>query len=352
VAQEVLKTRALPVFGQNWVFKRPHFKGQTMTGIENLNPSVFDPQAVDPKTAKFNKKLEELLATMPRAYSRTPQEVREDRESGKSWMGPIRRLDEGQDRVVRGLGREVPVRVFVPDEVHGVYLHMHGGGFVLCHPDHFDEALAATAKNCKVAVVSVDYRLAPEHPYPAAADDCETVAVWMTENAKSEFGTERLVIGGESAGANLSVVTLLRMRDRHGFTGFLGANLVYGCFDISMTPSQRNWGERELIISTRTIEWFNDHYVPQKEKRTEPDVSPLYADLSNLPPALFTVGTLDPLLDDSLFMHVRWLAAGNPSELAVYPGGTHVFNMFPTKIAREANKKILHFITETAEESA
>ena len=323
-----------------------------MSEIENMNPSVFDPQAVDPETAEFNKKLEELLATMPRAYLRTPEEVREDRESGNSWMGPIKRLDEGQDRVVRGLGRDVPIRVFVPDEVHGVYLHMHGGGFVLCHPDHFDEALAATARNCKVAVVSADYRLAPENPYPAAADDCETVAVWLTENAKPEFGTERLIIGGESAGANLSAVTLIRMRDRHGFTGFLGANLVYGCYDISMTPSQRNWGERDLIISTRMIEWFNDHYVPQKEIRTDPDVSPLYADLSNLPPALFTVGTLDPLLDDSLFMHARWLAAGNPSELAVYPGGTHVFNMFPTKIAGEANKKIFHFIAKTAEESA
>lgn len=323
-----------------------------MTGIENLNGSVFDPQAVDPQTAEFNKKLEELLATMPRAYLRTPEEVREDRESGNSWMGPIKRLDEGQDRVVRGLGRDVPVRVFLPDEVHGVYLHMHGGGFVLCHPDHFDEALAATARNCKVAVVSVDYRLAPENPYPAAADDCEAVAVWLTENVKPEFGTERLIIGGESAGANLSAVTLIRMRDGHGFTGFLGANLVYGCYDISMTPSQRNWGERDLIISTRMIEWFNDHYVPQKEIRTDPDVSPLYADLSSLPPALFTVGTLDPLLDDSLFMHARWLAAGNPSELAVYPGGTHVFNMFPTKIAGEANKKIFHFIAKTAEESA
>ena len=323
-----------------------------MTGIENLNGSVFDPQAVDPQTAEFNKKLEELLATMPRAYLRTPEEVREDRESGNSWMGPIKRLDEGQDRVVRGLGRDVPVRVFLPDEVHGVYLHMHGGGFVLCHPDHFDEALAATARNCKVAVVSVNYRLAPENPYPAAADDCEAVAVWLTENVKPEFGTERLIIGGESAGANLSAVTLIRMRDGHGFTGFLGANLVYGCYDISMTPSQRNWGERDLIISTRMIEWFNDHYVPQKEIRTDPDVSPLYADLSSLPPALFTVGTLDPLLDDSLFMHARWLAAGNPSELAVYPGGTHVFNMFPTKIAGEANKKIFHFIAKTAEESA
>ena len=118
-----------------------------------------------------------------------------------------------------------------------------------------------------------------------------------------------------------------------------------------MTPSQINWGERNLIISTPMIKWYNDYYIPQKEKRTDPDVSPLYADLSDLPPALFTVGTLDPLLDDSLFMHARWLAAGNPSELAVYPGGTHVFNMFPIKIARDANKRIFDFIGRTLKAS-
>ena len=322
-----------------------------MTDKDLLDPGVFDPKAVDPETMKFNKKLEELLATMPPTQSKTPQEVREERESGVGWMGPVKRLDEAQDRTIQGRGRDVPVRIFVPDEVQGVYLHMHGGGFVLGRPYHFDEALARTAERCKVAVVSVDYRLAPEDPYPAALDDCETVAVWLAEKAGSEFGSERLIIGGESAGANLSVVTLVRMRDRHGFTGFLGANLVYGCFDISMTPSQRNWGERNLIISSPVIEWFNHHYVPQVEKRRDPDVSPLYADLSNLPPALFTVGTLDPLLDDTLFMHVRWAAAGNPSELAVYPGGTHVFTMFPIKIAREANRKIAAFISGTAEKN-
>jgi acetyl esterase/lipase len=310
-----------------------------------LDPRVFDPEAVDPETVKFNKRIEQLLATMPPTHMRTPQEIREERESGKSWLGPIKCLDEAQDRVVRGRNGDVPIRVFVPEEVKGVYLHIHGGGFVLMRAYYFDEALAAIAKRCHVAVVSVDYRLAPEDPYPAAPDDCETVAIWLVEKAKSEFGSERLVIGGESAGGNLSVVTLIRMRDRHGFSGFSGANLVYGCYDATMTPSQRNWGERNLILSTPTIAWFNDHYVPM-EKRDDPDVSPLYADLSNMPPALFSVGTLDPLLDDSLFMHARWMAAGNESELAVYPGGIHVFNLFPMKIAREANKRTHDFIAK------
>ena len=320
-----------------------------MTDISILNPEVFDPKAVDPDTARFNKMVEGLMATMPPAHKMTPQKIREERESGKGWMGPVKRLDEAKDRVVPGQNRDVSVRVVVPDEVHGVYLHMHGGGFVLMRPYHFDETLVETAKRCKVAVVSVDYRLAPEDPYPAAADDCEAVAVWLAENAESEFGSEKLIIGGESAGANLSVVTLTRMRDRHGFTGFSGANLVYGCYDIAMTPSQRNWGERNLIISTPMIEWFNGHYVPQTEKRRDPDVSPLYADLSNMPTALFTVGTLDPLLDDTLFMHARWSAAGNRCALAVYPGGTHVFNLFPIKIAQEANDKMFEFIAEIVE---
>jgi acetyl esterase len=319
-----------------------------MSDIEVLNPKLFEPEAVDPETAKFNRNLEKLLSGMVPTHARTPQEVREERESGKSWMGPVRRLEEARDRMVRHAGRDVPVRVVVPEEVHAVYLHLHGGGFVLNRPYHFDAVLVETAERCRVAVVSVDYRLAPEHAYPAAPDDCETVAVWLAENAKAEFGSERLIIGGESAGGNLSVVTLLRMRDRHGFTGFSGANLVYGCYDISMTPSQRNWGDRNLIISTPTIQWFNDHYVPQIERLDDPDLSPLYADLSRMPPALFTVGTLDPLLDDTLFMHVRWLAAGNEAYLAVYPGGTHVFNLFPIEMARRANARIYDFITRSA----
>jgi acetyl esterase len=320
-----------------------------MADVEMINPDLFKPDSIDSETASFNKKIEKMLATLPPIHTRTPQEVRDERESGKGYMGPIKRLDEGRDRIIAGQDHDVPVRVFLPDQVNGVYMHMHGGGFVLSHPHHFDSFLAETSKQCNVVVVSIDYRLAPENPYPAAADDCETVAVWLANHAKSEFGSEKLIIGGESAGANLSVVTLVRMRDKHEFTEFKGANLIYGCYDIAMTPSQLNWGEKNLFISTPMIEWCNDHYVPQVEKRKDPDVSPIYATLSRMPPALFTVGTLDPLLDDTLFMYARWLAAGNQAKLDIYPGGTHVFNFLPTKLARKANEKIFEFITRIAE---
>ena len=138
----------------------------------------------------------------------------------------------------------------------------------------------------------------------------EAAALWLVKQAKKEFGTDRLLIGGESAGSNLAVDALIRLRDRHGFTGFAAANLPYGWFDLSDTPSVRRWGERELILSARTMSWFSDYYVSGAQRR-EPEVSTLYASLHDLPPALFTAGTLDPLLDDSLFMYTRWIAAGN-----------------------------------------
>ena len=196
-----------------------------------------------------------------------------------------------------------------------------------------DVGMVNLAEECQVATCSVDYRLAPEDPYPAGLDDCETAALWLIENAKKEFGTDVVIIGGESAGANLSVVTMLRMRDHHGYSGFSAANLAYGVYDLSMTPSTRRWGETpNYVLTTRLMEWFNSNYAPA-DKHKDPDVSPLYADLSNLPPALFTIGTQDPLLDDSLFMHTRWLAAGNASAIALYPGGIHAFNAFPTTLA-------------------
>ena len=269
--------------------------------------------------------------------------IREAQAAGLGPFGPVVRVDWATERSIPGPAGEIPIRVFVPDTVAGVYLHVHGGGFTIVSARNQDPLLAAIASECRVAVASVEYRLAPEHPYPAAPDDCEAAAVWLATHAEREFGTHRLAIGGESAGATLAAATLLRLRDRHGFTGFAAANLTFGAFDLSMTPSVRRWGERNLILSTPIIQWFQDQYVP-RERRREPDVSPLYADLSNLPPALFTVGTLDPLLDDSLFMHARWLAAGNAATLAVYPGGVHGFTAFPIALGHQANAQMRKFI--------
>jgi len=215
---------------------------------------------------------------------------------------------------------------------------------------HTDEPCLKIATTCQVVTLSVDYRLAPENPFPAGLDDCEAAAAWVATNMAKEFGTDLLLIGGESAGATLSVGTLLRMRERHGFTGFAGANLVYGAYDLCGTPSARNWGEeRKLVLTSRIMEWFHENYAPRPQW-SDPYVSPLYADLNRMPRALFSVGTLDPLLDDSLFMCTRWVAAGNEAQLALYPGGIHAFNLFPIPLAKRANDRIMDFMKEVLHE--
>jgi len=112
---------------------------------------------------------------------------------------------------------------------------------------------------------------------------------------------------------------------------------------VAGTPSCRAWGDRYLVLNTAIMQWFGDSFAPREIQR-EPDVSPLYADLSDLPPALFSVGTLDPLLDDTLFMHARWLAAGNEAEIGVYPGGVHGFTAQPTPVGRAAVQRQHAFI--------
>ena len=311
-----------------------------------FDPALFLDDAIDDQTRDLNRLVEAALAAMPATHERPPAETRAERESGQ---GPIPLVidPDGIDRHIEGPAGPLKLRQFLPASTpRCAFLHIHGGGWVLGGAHHQDALLKQLALECNAAVVSVDYRLAPEDPYPAGPDDCEAAARWLVENAQGEFGTSRLLIGGESAGAHLSTTTLLRMRDRHDYTGFVGANLVFGCYDFTLTPSVRNWGERNLVLNTPIIEWFVDQFVPDATRRRDPDVSPIFADLEGLPPALFSVGTLDPLIDDTLFMASRWLAAGNSAELAITPGGIHGFTMFPHEAAQGAVTRMIEFVNE------
>lgn len=309
-----------------------------------LDPALFAPAAVAAETHAANARIGEVLAAAPGIWEAPPAATRAARAEGRGWQGPIVRLEQARVRSIPGPGGEVPVRVFVPEQVRGVHLYIHGGGWVLGGADQQDQALWDLATAAQCAVVSVEYRLAPEHPYPAAPDDCEAVALWLARHAQRELGSARITIGGGSAGAHLAAVTLLRMRDRHGFTDFAGADLVFGVYDCEETPSLRA-GANALLLPRPAMRWFIDCFVPPA-LRGDPDVSPLRANLHEMPPALFTVGTLDPLLDDSLFMHQRWIAAGNQAELAVYPGGIHGFVAMPTAIGAAARARSQEFIRD------
>ena len=309
--------------------------------------NIFYTVEMQREVREFVANLEKELADYPPLYERDIVQVRKEQEEGTGrYVKPVL-SDKAIEREIQGSEGTVTERAFIPeDQINGVYLHIHGGGWVLGRAHHRDEDLEEIMSDCNAAVISVDYRLAPEHPYPAAQDDCESVAMWVIDNAMKEFGTEKIAIGGESAGGHLSVSTMIRMRDKHGYSEFSGANLVYGVYDMSGSPSLRLWGDRNLVLSTPTMNWFFDHYL-QNEDRMDPDVSPLYAPLHELAPALFTVGTLDPLLDDTLFMHSRWFASGNPSTLNVYPGATHGFERQPTQLAEKVRSRMRTFISES-----
>jgi acetyl esterase/lipase len=300
---------------------------------------------VTPETRALNESMVKLLTPTPNWWVIGPENARAARRRGDGPFPAPVMSSRAKLRAIPGKdGHDIPLRIIAPDSPRGVYLHIHGGGWVLGGADMQDPKLERIADNTGLAAVSVEYRLAPEHPYPAGPDDCEAAALWLARNAKAEFGTDVLTIGGESAGGHLSAVTLLRMRDRHGYTGFRGANLVYGAYDMSMTPSQRRFGDERLVLRTIDIAQFANAFLPTITERRDPDISPLYAMLRDMPPTLFSVGTADALLDDTLFMHARWIAAGNEAELAIYPGGAHGFTLFPNTLSEQASARMDAFL--------
>ncbi len=167
----------------------------------------------------FVRELENELKHLVPINKIAPVDIRRQQEMGEGrYVAPLL-SDHAIERQIPCSQGHVPVRAFIPeDQIDGVYMHIHGGGWVIGGVHHSDKELEEIRDNCNAAVISVDYRLAPENKYPSAQEDCEAVALWIIEHAGKEFGTDRIVIGGESAGAHLSAATMVRLRDKHGYT--------------------------------------------------------------------------------------------------------------------------------------
>ena len=308
-------------------------------------------QTAQAELRAFNLELERTLSGQPMVHQVPPEVTRAARRQGRGIFPAPVFLPDARDHEIPGRGGAIRLRVISPSggRSTGAYLHIHGGGHVLGAADEQDVPLRTLADATGLTAVSVGYRLAPEHPFPAGPDDCEDAALWLFDRGLSELGLPgRVIIGGESAGAHLAALTLLRLRDRHDRgRAIAAANLVFGVYDLGLTPSQRLWGDRYLILNGPIIRWFGDQFLPglDREARRDPAISPLYAELSGLPPALFTVGTLDPLLDDSLFMEARWRAAGNRAELHLVAEAVHGFTAFPVEAARLSRQRVAEFLS-------
>ena len=273
------------------------------------------------------------LGEAPDVTSTTEERVARQRASHSQAAFTVPEADERQIAGVR-------CRVFRPEQApRAVYLHFHGGGMIAGAPEMMDIPNRDLAREFGLAVVSADYRKAPEHPWPAAPDDGVAVASWLLDHAESEFGTGSIVIGGESAGAYMTAIVALRVRDElQAIDRVDGLNLIFGVFDWGRSPSQRGMRAHEGfdVLSPDTSGFVADCYLPNMtdEERRAPEISPAYADLRGLPPCLVSVGTCDHLLDDSLLFASRAAAADVDVELVVLPEMPHAFQAFPCGITK------------------
>jgi acetyl esterase/lipase len=306
---------------------------------------VFSARAVPDEVRRLNESLIARLQAAPDIWNFPLPDIRKARAQGRGSF-PLKDPDPAAfDRFLPSRGGPLRVREMHPSggTWRGTYLHIHGGGWVMGTPEENDWHLREIADATGLRTVSIDYRLAPEHPWPACAEDSEDAALALL--AEAPDGAHPWLIGGESAGAHLSAVTLLRLRDRLGRMPFRAANLVAGCYDLALTPSVRQWGDVKLVLRTRDVANFVDRLVPGGVAPGDGTVSPLHARLHDMPPALLSCGTLDLLIDDSMMMAARWQAAGNASRLSLWPGGCHVFQHFDTGQARASRAEMTDFLS-------
>jgi acetyl esterase len=238
----------------------------------------------------------------------------------------ITRVD---DRLVPGPDGDIPVRVYTPSEAvganHGVLLWLHGGGWVIGDLDTADATCRALANRAHSVVVSVDYRLAPEHPAPAAIDDCLAALAWTVENGEVlGIDASKVAVGGDSAGGNLAAVLCQRVRDDFG-PEIDFQLLVYPVTDLTLGHPSMDENAEGYFLTKASMEWFVGHYAGGQDVK-DPALSPLFADsCAGLPPALVITAEFDPLRDEGEAYAARLAEAGVPTQVMRYDGQIHGF---------------------------
>jgi acetyl esterase len=239
---------------------------------------------------------------------------------------PVRSIENLR---IPGPDCEIPIRIYTPDAPapRPALVYFHGGGWVVCDLDTHDVVCTAIAHRAGAVVIAVDYRLAPEHKFPAAVTDSYAATAWVASNAKRlGIDPKRISVGGDSAGGNLAAVVSLKSRDQDGPAIELQV-MVYPVTDLSSfaTPSYQEFGENHYLTKSE-MEWFRDHYLRSMEDARDPHASPLLTlDLSELPPALIITAECDPLRDEGEAYAKRLANDGVAVTYTCYPGMIHPF---------------------------
>ena len=276
----------------------------------------------------------------PPLWELAPDEARAGVEANNAMIPAGPDIESVRDIVIPSQAGGMPARVYSPSaSAPGLVVYYHGGGWVVGSLDGWDSSVRALAVASGCDVVSVDYRLAPEHVFPAAADDAFDALVWAAA-ADGLAGGRPIVVAGDSAGGNLAAVAALRARDFSGPPIALQV-LVYPVTDCDLDRrSYREYDGDEYIVNRRDMAWFWDRYAPDPATRVNPYASPLRASsLAGLPPAYVVTAEHDPLRDEGFAYADRLRAARVPVEHRHYGSEIHGFFSF-TGVLDDADKAV------------
>jgi acetyl esterase len=281
----------------------------------------LDPQAraiLDQMAMAGNKPLNELSV----------KEARQESAAMAAMQSPLEAVARIEDRTLPGQGGDIPIRMYMPfgDGPFPVLMYFHGGGWVLGNIESSDGLCRILANASKCIVVSVDYRLAPEHPFPAAVEDAYCATEWIAAHA-TDFGcaASRIAVSGDSAGGNLAAVVAQIARDR-GTPSIQFQLLIYPVADAACDAPSYSENADGYFLTKAGMQWFWNHYIQNDADRNNPLASPLRAtNLASLPPALVITAEFDPLRDEGEFYAEKMRAAGTPVQLSRYNGMIHGF---------------------------
>jgi acetyl esterase len=272
--------------------------------------------------------LEQMAAAGGKPFHEsTPEEARALADAMADLAGPAPFSVRAEEHSVAAGDFVVPLRVLLPEQpVRGVIVYYHGGGWVVGSIAGYDTLARKLAERTSCAVVLVEYRLAPEHCYPAAVDDSYAALEWTNANLERIAGKRvPLFVAGDSAGGNLAAVVAQLSRDRGGPAIALQV-LIYPVTDADFERPSYTDAENQLLLTREAMLWFWGHYAPDPAQRCEPLASPLRVEnLEGLPPAVVLTAEHDVLRDEGEAYANRLSDAGVPVDLKRYAGQTHGF---------------------------
>ncbi|WP_370302773.1 alpha/beta hydrolase [Pseudooceanicola sp.] len=311
---------------------------------DDVHPQIQD--ILDRTAAAGLKPVEELGLTAGRA------QVEQLAAARKEASPPPQLLEVQDTRTGIGFGN-VPVRIYRAsnEAAAPVVVFFHGGGHVICSLDTHDGIARHLAYQAGCTVISVDYRMAPEHPFPAAVEDSFAATRWVAEHAEAlRVDPARLALCGDSAGANLATVVAIMAR-RSGGPAIAAQVLVYPVIDYrGGTASAARYGTGYGNFGTATLRWFMDHYLPDPASRDDWRACPANADLAgDLPPALVVTAQCDPLHDEAVAYAEQLRAAGVAVDHLGFEGMIHGFFGFLGLVdaAEEAHAAVAAFLSRT-----